>query len=64
MWYWLRRQKAAESVIEAFMWFEANIMVQEDIKEAGGADIFRCFVIGDKVIVSMKTPSTGDGVSL
>lgn len=46
-------QKAAESVIEAFMGLKANIMVQEYIKEAGGADI-RCFVIGDKVIAAMK----------
>lgn len=46
-------RKAAESVIEAFMGLKANIMVQEYIKEAGGADI-RCFVIGDKVIASIK----------
>ncbi|MDV5169298.1 30S ribosomal protein S6--L-glutamate ligase [Photobacterium rosenbergii] len=46
-------QKAAESVLEAFMGLRANIMVQEYIKEAGGADI-RCFVIGDKVIAAMK----------
>lgn len=46
-------RKAAESVVEAFMGLKANIMVQEYIKEAGGADI-RCFVIGDKVIASMK----------
>lgn len=46
-------RKAAESVIEAFMGLKANIMVQEFIKEAGGADI-RCFVIGDKVIAAMK----------
>lgn len=46
-------QKAAESVIEAFMGLKANIMIQEYIREAGGADI-RCFVIGDKVIASMK----------
>jgi ribosomal protein S6--L-glutamate ligase len=45
--------KAAESVIEAFMGLKANIMVQEFIEEAGGADI-RCFVLGDKVIASMK----------
>ncbi|MCJ8169386.1 30S ribosomal protein S6--L-glutamate ligase [Atopomonas sediminilitoris] len=45
--------KAAESVIEAFMGLKANIMVQEYIKEAGGADI-RCFVVGDKVIAAMK----------
>ncbi|RMP07179.1 putative alpha-L-glutamate ligase [Pseudomonas syringae pv. delphinii] len=44
---------AAESVIEAFMGLKQDIMVQEYIKEAGGADI-RCFVVGDKVIASMK----------
>ncbi|MCG7488663.1 30S ribosomal protein S6--L-glutamate ligase [Vibrio sp. Of14-4] len=46
-------RKAAESVIEAFMGLKANIMVQEYIKEAEGADV-RCFVIGDKVIAAMK----------
>lgn len=46
-------QKAAESVIEAFMGLNANIMVQEFIKEAGGSDI-RCFVIGEKVVAAMK----------
>lgn len=46
-------RKAAESVIEAFMGLKANIMVQEFIKEAGGADI-RCFVIGEKVVAAMK----------
>ena len=45
-------KKAAESVIEAFMGLKANIMVQEYIKEAGGADI-RCLVIGDKVVATM-----------
>ncbi|WP_290793889.1 30S ribosomal protein S6--L-glutamate ligase [Halomonas sp.] len=45
--------QAAESVIQAFMGMKANIMVQEYIKEAKGADI-RCFVIGDKVVASMK----------
>lgn len=46
-------QKAAESVIEGFMGVKADILVQEYIKEAGGADI-RCLVIGGKVIASMK----------
>jgi ribosomal protein S6--L-glutamate ligase len=46
-------QKAAESVIEAFMGLKAHILVQEYIKEAGGADI-RCFVVGDKVVAAMK----------
>jgi ribosomal protein S6--L-glutamate ligase len=46
-------KKAAESVIEAFRGLKANFMVQEFIKEAGGADI-RCLVIGDKVVAAMK----------
>ncbi|WMW24142.1 30S ribosomal protein S6--L-glutamate ligase [Methanolobus sediminis] len=46
-------QKAAESIIEGFMGVKANILVQEYIKEANGADI-RCFVIGGKVVASMK----------
>ncbi|MDH5601899.1 MAG: 30S ribosomal protein S6--L-glutamate ligase [Gammaproteobacteria bacterium] len=46
-------KKAAESVIEAFMGLKANIMVQEYIKEASGADI-RCLVIGGKVVAAMK----------
>ncbi len=46
-------RKAAQSVIEAFMGVRSNIMVQEYIKEAGGADI-RCFVIGNKVVAAMK----------
>jgi ribosomal protein S6--L-glutamate ligase len=46
-------RKAAESVIEAFRGLEANFLVQEFVKEAGGSDI-RCFVIGDKVVASMK----------
>lgn len=45
-------KKAAESVIEAFMGLKANIMVQQYIKEAGGADI-RCFVVGGKVVAAM-----------
>ena len=45
--------KAAESVIEAFRGLDANILVQEFIKEAGGADI-RCLVVGGKVVASMK----------
>lgn len=46
-------QKAAESVIEGFMGVKANILVQEYISEANGADI-RCFVINGKVVASMK----------
>ncbi len=43
---------AAESVIEAFRGLKTNILVQEFIKEADGADI-RCFVVGDKVVATM-----------
>ena len=45
--------KAAASVIEAFRGLEANILVQEYIKEAGGADV-RCFVVGGRVIAAME----------
>ncbi len=45
--------KSAESIIEAFMGLKANILVQEFIEEAGGADI-RCFVVGNKVVAAMK----------
>ena len=45
-------KKAAESVISAFRQLDANILVQEFIKEAGGADI-RAFVVGGKVVASM-----------
>lgn len=44
--------KAAESVINAFKSLNANILVQEFIKEAGGEDI-RCFVVDGKVVGSM-----------
>ena len=46
-------KKAAESVIAAFRQLDANILVQEFIKEAGGADI-RSFVVGGRVIASMR----------
>ena len=46
-------QKAAESVMQAFMGLNTNILVQEYIKEAGGADI-RCLVVGGKVVAAMK----------
>ena len=45
--------KAAESVIEAFIGLDANIIVQEFIKEAKGSD-FRCLVIGEKVVAAMQ----------
>ena len=53
-------RNAAKSVIEAFRGLNANFMVQEFIKEAGGSDI-RCLVIGDRVVAAMKrTGKEGD----
>lgn len=46
-------KKAAESVLQAFFGLKADIIVQEYIKEANGADI-RCLVIGDKVVAAMR----------
>ena len=46
-------RKAAESLINAFRGLEADFLVQEFIKEAGGSDI-RCFVIGEKVVAAMQ----------
>ena len=46
-------RKAAESVIGAFRGLRANILVQEYIKEAGGADV-RCLVIGKRVVAAMR----------
>ena len=51
---------AAESVIDAFREMDANILVQEFIKEARGSDI-RCFVIGDQVVAAMmRTAKPGE----
>ncbi len=44
---------AAHSVIEAFHGLEQNILIQQFIKEAGGADI-RALVVGRRVVASMK----------
>ncbi len=46
-------RKAAESVIEAFNNLQARVIVQEFIKEAGGADI-RAFIVDGQVIGAMK----------
>ncbi|NNE56746.1 MAG: 30S ribosomal protein S6--L-glutamate ligase [Hellea sp.] len=44
--------RSATSIVEAFRGANVNILVQEFIKEAGGADI-RAFVVGGKVIAAM-----------
>ncbi len=46
-------KKAAESVINAFKSLNANILVQEFIKEANGKDL-RLFVVDGKVVASMQ----------
>ncbi|MBK25570.1 MAG: 30S ribosomal protein S6--L-glutamate ligase [Halobacteriovorax sp.] len=52
--------KAAESVMELVSGTKSNYLVQEFIKESGGTDI-RCFIVGDKVVASMKrTGAEGD----
>jgi len=45
--------KTAESVLQAMTELQGNLIVQEYIQESGGSDI-RCFVIGDKVVASMR----------
>jgi ribosomal protein S6--L-glutamate ligase len=52
-------RKAAESVIDAFRGLDANFIVQEFVKEAGGADI-RCFVVGGRVVAAMKRQAQPD----
>jgi len=46
-------KKAASSVIEAFHGLKARVIVQEFIKEAGGADI-RAFIVNGEVVGAMK----------
>lgn len=46
-------KKAAKSVVEAFHGLKANMLIQEFIAEAGGADI-RAFVVNGKVVGAMK----------
>jgi ribosomal protein S6--L-glutamate ligase len=53
-------KKAAESVVGAFRQLNANILVQEYIKEAGGSDI-RAFIVGNRVVAAMeRTAAPGE----
>jgi ribosomal protein S6--L-glutamate ligase len=52
-------KKAAKSVIQAFYVSEVSILLQEYIEEAEGNDI-RAFVVGNKVIASMRRQSLDD----
>lgn len=49
----VENRNAAESVLEAFNGLRARVIVQEFIKEAGGADI-RAFVVDGVVVGAMK----------
>jgi ribosomal protein S6--L-glutamate ligase len=51
-------KSAARSVIDAFRQLEANILIQEYIKEANGRDI-RCLVVGGEVVAAMERVSDG-----
>ena len=46
-------KKAAESLIDAFRGLDADFLVQEFVKEAGGADV-RCLVVGGKVVGAIR----------
>ncbi len=46
-------RNSAKSVIEAFLDVEVNILVQEFIKEAGGADI-RAFIVDGQIVGAMR----------
>ena len=46
-------EQAAKSVLDAFYGMDVNLLVQEFIAEAGGADI-RAFVVDGKVVGAMK----------
>lgn len=53
-------KKAAESVIAAFRQLDANILVQEYIKESGGSDL-RALVVGGRVVAAIRrTGAPGD----
>jgi len=46
-------EKAAKSVLDAFYGMDVNLLIQEYIEEAGGADI-RAFIVGGEVVGAMK----------
>lgn len=46
-------EKAAKSVLDAFYGMDVNLLVQEFVEEAGGADI-RAFIVGGEVVGAMR----------
>lgn len=51
--------KQARNFLGTFNQLETEVMVQEFIEESAGTDL-RCFVVGDKVIASMRRSSQDD----
>ncbi|MBI1732591.1 MAG: 30S ribosomal protein S6--L-glutamate ligase [Gammaproteobacteria bacterium] len=46
-------RQTAENMIESFLGLKANVLVQQYIREANGADI-RCFVVGNRIAAAMQ----------
>lgn len=51
-----RDEKEARNILGSFRQFDARIIVQEFIEESAGTDL-RCFVVGGRVIASMRRES-------
>lgn len=51
-----RDEKEARNILSSFKQFDARIIVQEFIEESAGMDL-RCFVVGGRVIASMRRES-------
>ncbi len=49
-------EKSAKSIIDTFYKMDTSILIQKYIEEANGEDI-RIFIVGDKVVASMKRSS-------
>lgn len=52
-------ESQAENLLGTFEQLDTQVMLQEFIEEAAGTDL-RCFVVGDKVVASMRRESQGD----
>lgn len=49
-------EKEARNILGSFKQFDARVLAQEYIEESAGTDL-RCFVVGNKVVASMKRQS-------
>lgn len=52
-------KKSAKSIIDTFYKMDTSILIQKYIEESNGEDI-RIFVVGNRVVASMKRKSAGD----